>query len=190
MKQAVFKSGLVFLLSVITVTSFAQQSDRNYDRDSVFRSHRQAGEDMIGNPFPDFSIKNNRVEWNNAKLKGKVVYMNFWFMACRPCMDEMPALNELYEHFKSDSNFVFISITTDNEERISTIRNRFAVAYDIFSLSFKECGRLNVTYTYPANIIIDKEGIVRFFKTGGSNTEADINHFFRKKLYKKIDRYL
>ena len=35
-------------------------------------------------------------------LKGKVVVINFWFVECKPCVIEMPELNEIVEKYKSE----------------------------------------------------------------------------------------
>ena len=34
-------------------------------------------------------------EYSLSNLKGKIRVLNFWFTTCKPCVEEIPALNEL-----------------------------------------------------------------------------------------------
>lgn len=48
-----------------------------------------------------------------SDLRGKVVYLDFWFTGCHACMAEMPALTRLRTRFRGrDVVFVGISIET------------------------------------------------------------------------------
>jgi peroxiredoxin len=48
-----------------------------------------------------------------SDFRGKVVYLDFWFTGCHPCMAEMPALGQLRAQFRGrDVVFVGISIET------------------------------------------------------------------------------
>jgi len=59
----------------------------------------------------------NEVSW--ATLKGKVVVLEFWNTGCVPCIEAIPHLNDLVEHFR-DKPVVFLSVSDDAEERLST----------------------------------------------------------------------
>ena len=52
---------------------------------------------------------------STADLQGKVVFINFWATWCPPCIAEMPSLNELYNKFRNDAQFVFIFINEDDD---------------------------------------------------------------------------
>ena len=49
----------------------------------------------VGKPFPDFKVKDTtgRV-WTKADIIGKPFVLNYWHTGCRPCIKEMPELNE------------------------------------------------------------------------------------------------
>ena len=148
-----------------------------------------AEKDLINKPFPNFSLARDSAIVTNEILKGKIVYINFWFAACSPCMQEMPQLNELYDKFKEDSNFVFISITYD-EGKIETIKAKFEIKYPIYAIPIFESFRLNQTHSYPANIIIDKNGIITFYETGTSGINLLISKHFKNKIYPKLRKLL
>ena len=50
----------------------------------------------IGKTAPDFVLQDaNGKVWQLSKLKGKVVFVNFWATWCKPCRDEMPSMEAL-----------------------------------------------------------------------------------------------
>jgi thiol-disulfide isomerase/thioredoxin len=53
-------------------------------------------------------------EMNWDSLKGKLVVLEFWNTGCKPCIQSIPHLNELAEHFK-DKPVAFLSVSDDNE---------------------------------------------------------------------------
>ena len=57
-------------------------------------------------------------QYTLSALRGKVVLINFWATWCPPCRKEMPDLNRLYAHFKSQG-FVVLSITDEDPQKVS-----------------------------------------------------------------------
>ncbi len=157
--------------------------------DSAFEKELSE-KDLIGKPFPIFKITNENKEWTNQSLVGKTVYINFWFAACSPCMAEMPQINDLYKKFKEDTNFVLLSFTFDDLTKINSIRANQKIEYDIFQVSREECRRLNRTYSYPANVVVDNKGIIRFYDTGGLGIGWLTTRHFKKKIYPAIENSL
>lgn len=123
---------------------------------------------QIGKPLPEFSLKYNGRILNNDSLKGKVVIINFWFEGCHPCMAEMDALNELFEKLKSNKDFRFVSISTDNEETINRVKQKFAIKYDIIPVTKKECSQIMFECGFPLSIVINKKGVINYFHADGS----------------------
>ena len=50
---------------------------------------------QIGKPAPDFTIYDNGRSLQLSSYRGKVVLLNFWASWCAPCIEEIPALNQL-----------------------------------------------------------------------------------------------
>ena len=65
------------------------------------------------------------------ELKGKVVVINFWFVACKPCVEEIPELNELVEKYE-EKDVVFLSFALDNEKRLNSFLEKTPFKYHIF----------------------------------------------------------
>lgn len=114
--------------------------------------------EKIGEKAPDFEMKD--IDGNLISLettKGKVVVLNFWFTACKPCISEIPELNEVYEKYINDTNIVFASITFDKEEQVVAFLKKHPIKYPVVSNAKKVCDIFNVS-SYPTNIVIDKDG--------------------------------
>src|SRR3569833_4417732 len=70
---------------------------------------------MIGVVAPDFSAKTvDGKTIHLADLKGKVVVLNFWFIACAPCHIEAPVMKNIAGGFNKD-DVVFVSIAREKE---------------------------------------------------------------------------
>jgi thiol-disulfide isomerase/thioredoxin len=56
---------------------------------------------------------------NSVALKdftGKVIFIEMWATWCVPCLEEIPYLDKLKNHYKSNQNIVFISLSVDNDQ--------------------------------------------------------------------------
>ena len=119
----------------------------------------------VGQPAPHFTatdIDGNQVAL--ARLKGKVVVLNFWFVACKPCVLEMPDLNALKEKYKG-KEVVFLGLTFDTAAEVRTFLKGTPFAYTIISESKPVHADWGIN-AYPTNIVIDRGGTVRFMKYG------------------------
>ena len=178
---------VIIIVSLLIFCNFKAASQKIVQLDSLAEINEK---DLLNKPFPKFRISNGKTELTNEVLLGKVVYINFWFTACVPCMKEMPQINELFDRFKRDTDFIMISITFDSIEKIETTKEKFKIQYDIFPVPHFETLRLNPTHTYPANIILNKNGIIEFYETGNAFVGFLITRYFRKKIYTKIESLL
>lgn len=107
---------------------------------------------------------------NFEDYQGKVVLINFWATWCPPCIAEMDSLEELYEIYKDEVVFVFVS----NEEQpvieqFLSKKNYGFRAYRPLQAPPKE---LEVS-TIPRTFLIDKNGAIAIDKTGAANWSSD-----------------
>jgi thiol-disulfide isomerase/thioredoxin len=148
------------------------------------------GYTAIGQPYLTFKLTSQNKMIDNESLHGKVVFINFWFEGCHPCMAEMEALNELFEKTKNNKDFVFISLTWDNPETIKRVKEKYGLGFDVFSASDKECQRLNFGCGYPTSIILDKKGSVKYRHSGGSLKKEEAREFVVTTLLSEIQSLL
>lgn len=102
---------------------------------------------------------------------GTITVINTWFTRCKPCMEEMPALNELKMKYGKDAQVKFISVAKDQKEAVIAFLKQHEFAYDVV---VDDGGKILNNYClniFPTNIIVDGTGIIRYFEQG----VADIN---------------
>ncbi len=116
----------------------------------------------IGKPAPAFKLKDTKGNtWELSKLKGKVVFVNFWATWCPPCREEMPSMQALYQDIPRDK-FEMLAILSNDEpflaETLATkIGTTFPILLDPGSPTANAYGITGV----PETFIIDPEGILR-----------------------------
>ena len=119
---------------------------------------------VAGNKAPDFTLpdlKGNPVSLNG--FKGKVVFLNFWATWCKPCEEEMPSMQILYNELKSQNQpFEMVAVSIDKEG--PEVVRKFVERYNItFTVLHDRKGRIKDTYKttgVPETFIIDQRGII------------------------------
>ena len=119
---------------------------------------------VAGNKAPDFTLpdlKGNPVSLNG--FKGKVVFLNFWATWCKPCEEEMPSMQLLYNALKSQNQpFEIVAVSIDSEG--PEVVQKFIERYNItFTVLHDRNGRIKDTYKttgVPETFIIDQGGII------------------------------
>lgn len=107
------------------------------------------------------TMDNQRIVINN--LKGKPTLINFWFTACKPCIEEMPVLNGLKNRFLDSVNFIAITYDPKGKVKKFLEKHRFVFTQITDAKSFTD--KLGMK-AYPVNIFLDKNGIVRNVEIG------------------------
>lgn len=111
---------------------------------------------------PDFALYDARgrvVQLSDFRGK-KPVFINFWATWCRPCRDEMPAMQALYE--ERDGEFEILAVNY-LESRSQVVD--FMEELDVhFPALMDVTGAVNSRYgvwSYPTSVFVDRDGIVR-----------------------------
>jgi len=112
-----------------------------------------------------------------SNYKGKWVVINYWATWCKPCLKEIPALNDLYR--KNKSKLVVLGVSYDKltNTEINDVVKKLSIQYPMLS-SFP-IDKLGITQlsVLPITFIINPEG--KLTKTlKGPQTETQ----FRKAI--------
>ena len=137
---------------------------------SIFSSISQSNEDIPLNnmainetPKPISSLLFEDFSGNQIDLKDfkeKLVLINFWATWCKPCRNEMPSLDSLYE----DKNFKNLKIFTVNMEQPNKLKTKnFFTVLNIKNLEIFFDNRLNFVKEFklrgvPTTVLINKKG--------------------------------
>ena len=120
--------------------------------------------DLVGKPMDlHFTAVDGR-EVDVAKLKGKVVLVDFWATWCAPCVGELPHVKEAYDknHAKG---FEIVGVSLDQEkgnltEFVSGHGMEWPQYFDGQGWDNKLAGQFGIT-SIPAMWLIDKKGNLR-----------------------------
>ena len=83
-------------------------------------------------PAPDFRMTTfDGQTFNLAEHRGKVVVVNFWGSWCKPCREEMPALQAAYERYGGDVVFVGVGVKLDKDDEARAFAEEFGITYPI-----------------------------------------------------------
>ncbi|KUO64118.1 MAG: hypothetical protein APF84_08395 [Gracilibacter sp. BRH_c7a] len=94
------------------------------------------------------------------------IYLNFWASWCEPCVQEMPAIEKIYQENK-DKGLVILTVNTGEdkatvEEYMKTNGYTFPVLMDLEM----EVARQYKTASIPVSFFINKEGKIVTKKEG------------------------
>lgn len=136
---------------------------------------------LVGSPAPEIALKDLQGhEIKLSELHGKVVLLNFWATWCKPCKEEMPAMQASYDKLR-DQGFVVLAVNELEDvekvaEHIRTHRHTFLVVMDHDNRVANRYGVVGL----PASFLIDRQGIVREHIFGNLLTEERIAELVRR----------
>ena len=120
-------------------------------------------------PAPAFTlplVANGEGDISLLKLRGSVVYVDFWASWCGPCRLSLPALDTLYREF-ADQGFAVTAVSVDVvEEDALDFLERYPVSYPV---AIDKTGAVPRSYSVngmPSGYLIDKAGRVRSVHVG------------------------
>ena len=110
---------------------------------------------------PDFTLKS--LEGPNLRLKeqrGKVVLLNFWATWCKPCEEEMPAMERLHQALSGDA-FELLAVSVDaGDDEVRAFRDRLGLGFPILRDPGKQVSQRYQTYRYPESFLIGRDGVI------------------------------
>lgn len=117
-------------------------------------------------------------------LAGKIIVIDFWFVNCSACIQEMPELNKMREKFGTD-NVAWFGITFDKKEKVTKFLEKVKFDFTLIPESQHLVDRFGIKF-FPTTLIIDSDHeIVYTGKLGGMSGRADEISKALKKVIKK-----
>jgi thiol-disulfide isomerase/thioredoxin len=112
-------------------------------------------------PYPFDVVSLDGKPWSLAELKGKTVALNFWFVGCLPCREEIPVLNQLVEQYK---DVVFLGFALDDSDQLRDFLKKYPFRYEIVPNAQKIADAFRVP-SYPAHVLINPAGEIALDNT-------------------------
>jgi peroxiredoxin len=164
----------VSLLLLVSV-QYLKAAPANIDTSLVNESS------MLNKPAPGFRLKDiTGKTYSLQDLKGKIVVLNFWFIGCKPCVNEMPVLNAIKKGF-DPSKVVFLALSPDKTGAVKSFLRNHPFDYTILP-DANEVGKTYDVYAYPASMVIDVGGITRFIQIGGPDIGENLSSAINSAL--------
>jgi thiol-disulfide isomerase/thioredoxin len=122
-------------------------------------------------------INQNGDTINYSSFKNKVVLVDFWFLACPPCIVELSGLELLDKKVRSD-DFVILTFANDSladidEKLLSKKAFDFSIVPNVY---------LVADQTYPLKLLVDKNAKIVDYKHGGNVGQNSIPRLLNKYL--------
>lgn len=178
MKNSVLLVSL--LLGVLSFTFCSNPTPKQVEEQEVVSETvtepRQKTADLVF-----LNVEGQRVSLSD--LKGKVVFINFWATWCPPCINEMPTIDKLKNHFKGSDELIFLMVDIDNQIEVSTA---FMKEYGYDLPVYTVQGEIPTTYlgnSIPTTVLLDKSGEIFMRLEGGRD-------YFSKEMIEIIDEML
>lgn len=117
-------------------------------------------------PAPDFRVALLHGGAISLKdLRGKPSVINFWATWCGPCVDELPAFQEVWRRYRGKVNFLAVATSNSRKEVVKFAREHrltMPVAVD----RGDEMARKFNYYGLPTTVLLTAEGKIADTNTG------------------------
>lgn len=128
-----------------------------------------AGKVEVGAPAPAY--KTVSLDGDSVSLgaqRGKVVLFNVWATWCHPCRDEIPELRAIHAKYRARGlELIGVSVDADGaDESIRSFMKDFQMEYPVWRDADERVSSQFLVVGVPATFLIDREGILRWRKTG------------------------
>jgi cytochrome c biogenesis protein CcmG/thiol:disulfide interchange protein DsbE len=126
----------------------------------------QQGPVRVGSPAPDFTLTTfDGRPITLSDLRGKVVLVNFWASWCKPCEQEAADLESAWRFYAPRGDVVFLGVDwTDTEKNALAYLERFDITYPNGPDLGTRISQAYRTTGVPETYIIDKDGVLAFYK--------------------------
>ncbi|WP_161980347.1 TlpA family protein disulfide reductase [Streptococcus sp. S784/96/1] len=166
--------------STVTQTQAPEQGTEGKQGESAPQSV------VEGERAPDLTLMDK--DGKEVSLKdyaGKKVYINFWASWCKPCLAEMPHIEKVYQKYKDNKDYVFLSVTSpkdakfnnnyaldESQEIIMAAAKKVGITYPVL---FDQKDNAMLSYglrAFPSHIFINSDGTVNKVFSGELNKDT------------------
>jgi thiol-disulfide isomerase/thioredoxin len=122
-------------------------------------------EPIVGQPAPDFALRDLDGETVTLhEFRGRIVFLNFWATWCRPCKQELPAIQKVADEHPNDLVVLIINWRETAAEACGYLEEN-----DLDLRSLLDSGGVYDQYRLnglPDSFFIDREGNLAEFQIG------------------------
>jgi peroxiredoxin len=141
---------------------------------------------VVGRPAPDFRCTDaSGREVKLSDLKGRVVVLDFWYVACGPCRAQFPHLRKIVERH-ADKPFTLVGISEDEDRNVweDFLKNEKLPWTQWYSGPKGVVGEWSITI-FPTYYVIDAKGVIRFVNPRGDELDKAVDALVAEASDKK-----
>ncbi len=146
----------------------------------IIVTHAQAQTELPGVTIED--IQGNRISTTTFTNGGKPIIVSFWATWCKPCLNELKAIEEVYEDWREETGVKLIAISIDDSRSASRVRSfvlSSAWEYEVYLDQNGDFKRAMNVVNIPHTFLLDGQGNVVYQHTSYAPGDED-------DLYEKI----
>jgi len=113
----------------------------------------------------------------------KITILNFWAVWCKPCVQEFPELNQIYNKFRNNGVIVLGISMSPSKEQILKFTGKHKVDFPILIDVREELSNKYSVSNLPTTILLDNQHNIIYKYQGFSKKEMSI-------MEELIDNYL
>ena len=169
------KKALIFLLAVLLLSSMLAAA---WAEDPLHRLFGEGEPDVLGEPFPDFTVKDtkkNEFTLSEALKDHEAVLINFFASWCGPCIRELPLLNELYNQYGDRVAFIGLDFEPDDTLLdIAEIRIENKVPFPMGKTAGTGLNEYLGVFRLPQTVVIDRFGNLCFMHSNAFESAEEL----------------
>jgi len=121
----------------------------------------------VSGPAPDFTLKSRSGEnIKLSELRGQVVMINFWASWCGPCRQEMPILEQIYQHY-APMGFTLLGVNVEEDSAAANkVLKEIAVSFPVLYDTKNQVSERYQVRAMPTTVLIDRDGQMRYLHKG------------------------
>jgi len=115
-----------------------------------------------GKKFPEITLQNIALKTAKVQPRAQYTLVDFWWSRCKPCLEQMPHLKELYSQYNKNG-FDIIGIAADNTPQIDLWKKRItdnAMPWKNYLDENKVFTFSQKIFSFPTNYLLDKNNVV------------------------------
>lgn len=114
----------------------------------------------LGDMMMDFTVTGtDGTEYTMSELlkEKKAIVLNFWYINCNFCIQEFPYLQEAYEQYSDQVEFLALNPIDNDADAIAAFKEEHGLTFPVCSVDPKWGDMFQIT-GYPTTVIIDRYG--------------------------------
>ena len=141
---------------------------------SIQEETAESEEEILATDFEVTLVSGDTVKLSD--FRGKKVLLNFWATWCGPCVQEMPAFQQLTEEYPDD--FVMLAVNCgDAAQDVESFVEENGYTFNIALDETMEVSSLYPTSSIPLPIIVAEEGYITYASSGAADAQTMYDHY-------------